>query len=177
MGQWPEELMPVGEGEDEKESFDLWWTRNENQLSNLHPQVAEQWVYRHWQNSPFFGIKLEQLTCKLERWDSKRILDHVLMLSGPDQLIPMHDYAAFNREYYDHQTSTALDKGTWDYPIVVLSTPEGVMYEKGEFPDERCVLIEGHQRLRYFNALFHLHGDRLHQDHELFILTESFDRK
>jgi hypothetical protein len=50
---WDETLEPVGEGTPVKETFSSWWDRYKSRLGNLHPEIAEQWIYRHWTKSPF----------------------------------------------------------------------------------------------------------------------------
>jgi hypothetical protein len=52
-------------------------------------------------------------------------------------------------------TATALDKGRWDYAPIVLPTPNGFIYTIGMFIDSKYLLVEGHQRRRYLNALVH----------------------
>jgi hypothetical protein len=59
--------------------------------------------------------------------------------------------------------------GTWDYPIVVMETPDGISGWGQSWPDLRFLLIEGHSRFRYLNALHH-RGEG-NSTHELFILN------
>lgn len=88
------------------------------------------------------------------------------------QLDPEFDYESFQGRYGDDklQTAKALDTGTWDYPIVALSTPSGWRSLKGEFPSERLMLIEGHQRHRYLNALHYL-NKAPNGPHDVFIVS------
>jgi hypothetical protein len=61
--------------------------------------------------------------------------------------------------------------GTWDYPIVVIETPEGVLDYHTPFPEFRFCLIEGHKRLHYLKAFA---GQSLTANrHDVFVLTLS----
>jgi len=167
---WSAELMPVGEGDLEKEGFDAWWARNRVRLSHLEPRIAEQLVHRHWRHSPYCFLDLDRLTWRLERWSSARIIDDVYM-PGWD-LDPEFDYDAFNRNnrFGGHPTSRPMNAtGTWDYPIVLLETPNGVRDRPEERPDVRFLLIEGHSRRRYLNAL--MARCLAQPDHEVFVMS------
>jgi hypothetical protein len=62
--------------------------------------------------------------------------------------------------------------GTWNYPIVVLQTPDGIRTKGGLVdPNVRYCLIEGHQRFRYLNALT-VHGAAA-AEHGLFLLNSE----
>src|SRR5918998_1728131 len=74
---WDAALEPIMEGTHAKEPFEAWWARNSARLANLHPLVAEQWVYRHWEQSPFCHLPLKRLSCRLESWPTRRILQEV----------------------------------------------------------------------------------------------------
>ena len=54
--------------------------------------------------------------------------------------------------------------------MVLLSTPHGVIDNGAAHPEVRYVLIEGHQRHRYLNAL-HARGTPPPGPHEVIILT------
>ncbi len=171
---WPEELAPVGAGTREKEPFENWWQRCEARLAHLHPKIAEQWIYRHWKNSPFIGLDLAGLTWCLEKWVAAEILKSVVLAYGPLELDPERDYRTFTKVYSGMgpgPTRLDLDTGTWDFPIVVLHTPEGFISEKGDFPEARYVLVEGHQRFMYFNALYN--RGEIAGEHSIFILEQS----
>jgi hypothetical protein len=68
-----------------------------------------------------------------------------------------------------HATARALDSGTWDFPMVLLSTPGGVIDGNRPLPDVRLVIVEGHQRHRYLNAL-HALGHPPEGPHDTIIL-------
>jgi len=153
---WPEELQPILEGTINKEPFDAWWARHRERLRNLHPEIAGQWIYRHWTYSHFSFLPLEKLTWREEVWDSDKILRDIVRYGHDDcDYAPDFDYRTFQRSggADRHQTAVALDAGTWDFPIVVLEAPDGFLDARRPRPDARYVLIEGHQRMRYLNAL------------------------
>jgi hypothetical protein len=150
---WDPALKPVGHGDFSPEGFDSWWQRNAARLANLHPQIAEQWVFRHWQWSPFRFIRLDCLSWRSEVWTSAQVLDQVHMeFGGP--MNPVHDYEVMHEETTGPtRTARYWRAGTWNIPLTVLETPEGFIGHEGEFPAIRFVLVEGTLRLRYLNAL------------------------
>lgn len=84
------------------------------------------------------------------------------------------DYECLNR-WPNHPTVTPFERsGTWDYPIVVLETPNGFRDYGGAKPLAKYLLIEGHQRLRYLNALVaREETEHLQSDHCLFLLNSD----
>lgn len=167
---WPKIFRPCGESTLDKEPFDIWWNRNRRLLSHLPADLCEQWVYRHWAHSPFGFLPLDTLQWKREKWEGAALLSKVYRAWGGD-LSPQFDYDTFQRQGGDdrHQTAIALDAGTWDYPMVVLSTPYGVRNSGKEHLGVRFVIVEGHQRHRYLNAL-HFLGRPPTGPHEVIIL-------
>jgi hypothetical protein len=168
---WPDDLKPVGEGDIDKEEFETWWERNRLRLANLHRLIAEQWIYRHWTHSPFAFVPLESIRWELAEMTGDEVLARVRReFAGP--LDPEFDYGVFQEKYLGRKlaTSFALDQGTWDYPIITLRTPNGMRNHEGDFPDVRLVLLEGHQRHRYLNAL-HALGKAHAGPHKVFLLA------
>jgi hypothetical protein len=166
---WPDDLIPVGEGSIDKEDFETWWTRNKHRLTNLDPLIAEQWVHRHWTHSRFDFLPLETITWDLVEMDGDEILQTVRReYAGP--LVPQFDYDVFQGQGDKLATARALDEGTWDYPIIVLRTPSGMRGYDGDFPDVRLLLVEGHQRHRYLNAL-HALGKPPRGPHKVFVIS------
>lgn len=154
---WASDLRPIGEGTAEKESFESWWERCRSRLSHLPTDLAEQWVYRHWLHSPFAFLPLNTLRWERRTWDGATLLGSIFRAwgGGRDVLDPEFDYDAFQGQGGNDRLATAraLDSGTWDYPMILLSTPNGVVDLGMPYPDVRLVIVEGHQRHRYLNAL------------------------
>lgn len=162
---WLDNLKPRGE-DSEKESFEDWWKRNKSSLGHLHPQIAEQWPYRHWDHTSYRFIDLAELTWTKEIWPTQKIIDEVFIWGWT--LDPDHDYESFNR-FGETQTSKPMNAtGTWDYPIIILKTPDGVHDGQEEKPEVRYLLIEGHSRFRYLNALLHRKGAA--EEHAVFVI-------
>ncbi len=91
---------------------------------------------------------------------------------GNDPMDPVHDlgvYSGSTTKWGKLPTAKALDEGAWDYAPVILSTPGGYICPKGEHIAKDYLLIEGHSRHRYLNALIH-HGKKL-DDQRVFVLT------
>ncbi|MFP2930689.1 hypothetical protein ACLESO_36925 [Pyxidicoccus sp. 3LG] len=156
---WPEDLNPAGE------EFESWWFRNRDRLAHLDRRLVEQWVYRHWDSTHFKFIPLETLRWSLETWPTERVLSTIRPAwSGLHD--PEIDYSKIFKK--DVLTVRNWKNGTWDYPTVILELPFGVSVRAGEFPNLRFMLVEGHLRFRYLNALSH------HRvatgPHELFVL-------
>lgn len=167
---WPDELKPLNEGSFEKEPFDEWWGRHRRALSHLHPQIVEQWVHRHWHHSPFAFLPLESLSWEERAMFGDDILNAVWR-EHARELHPEFDYGVFQNAGGEKlPTAAALDRGTWDYPIIALSVPSGWKSVDAERPDVRLVLVEGHQRTRYLNAL-HVLGKAPQEKHRVFVIS------
>jgi hypothetical protein len=175
LPRWPIELAPVGDGTFEKESFAVWWARHNDRLSHLDPLIAEQWIHRHWYHSHFAFLPLDELRWSRESWQASKIISDVVRYGLGNEYHPAFDYKAFAARPGRPAlaTAAALDRGTWDYPIVVLSTPSGFRDIPDDRPDARFVLIEGHQRMRYLNALL-MHKCIDTGPHDVFVLTWQY---
>lgn len=151
---WPEHLKPEGEGSIHKESFEPWWARHAPELAHIHPQLAEQWIHRHWGDTEFDFLPLETLAWELVTLSGEEILASVTREVARN-LDPEFDYEQFQgmQGFPKAQTAIELDEGSWRLPIVTLSTPSGWLARRGPLPGERLMLLEGHQRHRYLNAL------------------------
>lgn len=170
---WPEHLKPRGEGDGtfNKQSFENWWQCHSAELAHLPPDLLEQWVHRHWMHSPFTFLPLDTLKCQRQSWSGEEVLGRVHRAWG-GELHPQSDYDTFQRQGGDTRLRTArsLDGGTWDFPMVVLSTPNGVI-DGGELrAGVRFVILEGHQRHRYLNALHYL-GRPPAGPHEVLVIS------
>ncbi|MBN8227996.1 hypothetical protein JYK02_10800 [Corallococcus macrosporus] len=156
--KWDKRLRPIGETSWEKEPFSAWWSRHSTEFAHLDPQALEQWVHRHWHYSPFCRLPLHRLRSKKELWSTERILSDVFNDNSRE---PEHDFKVLANA----PTGKAmLATGTWDYPMLILSTPKGFKDRRGNHPGARFRLIEGHLRFRFLNALFHRkEGRPLHE--------------
>ncbi len=164
LSEWPEEvwdetLKPIGYGghSHELEKLDPWMERTGRLLGHLHPEIREQWIYRHWKYSQLNFIPLDDLTWAEETWEPNYFMENVRTWRGNDELDPDHDYNAFAEPEVGTklQTAIALDSGKWDYAPIVLRTPGGFVDTLGKVIKANYLLVEGHQRRRYLNALLH----------------------
>ncbi len=174
---WPKHLQPLHDDSFHKEAFANWWERNQGEIGHLHPLLAEQWIYRHWRYTEFAFLPLGSLEWDLLEMTGNEILEKVRREISK-QLDPDFDYEQFQGGDGWGKTETArdLDRGTWTYPIIALSTPSGWITQNAEHPhdaveltDERLMLLEGHQRHRYLNALHH-RGTPPAGPHQVFVV-------
>ncbi len=168
---WPDALRPVDESTYAKEPFYAWWLRNRERLAHLPADLCEQWIYRHWTHSPFSFLPLDDLAWERRLWSGDALLASIHRAWG-GELHPQFDYETFQRRggVDRHPTAVALDQGTWDYSMVLLSTPFGVIDGGDVLPAIQLVIVEGHQRHRYLNAL-HALGRAPPGPHETIVLS------
>lgn len=176
---WPNKLAPRGSGF-HREPFDAWWQRVSRLIPNIHPQVAEQWVHRHWQESPYGGIPLDDLATTLQRWTTIQILNAVHIHGW--ELNAVHDMGLFSEAHQlssdGHPTVRPFQcHGTWDYPIIVFEPSPRLFVDGIRVPSAKCLLIEGHSRLRYLSAIALLGAPpdhiSLRDEHEVFVASVS----
>lgn len=152
---WPECLMQIGYGGHyyELESYEDWFERTATKLNHLHPEICEQWIFRHWFQSSFSFIPLEGLTWREERWCPEKFL-HLVSALDRRAFDPDNDYnESQGVGGVKTDTALALDNGEWDYAPILIETPNGSINEIGQESPEPYLLIEGHKRRRYLNAL------------------------
>ncbi|MBY5974509.1 hypothetical protein KUV28_19295 [Ferrimonas balearica] len=152
---WPDCLEPKGYGDLSVEDFSSWWKRNGEELKHLPEALAEQWIYRHWRDSVASFIPIDDLECREETWPPDDFVTKVGTVRGNEPLNPEHDFEVFSglRTGERLMTAQALDTGHWDYPPIVLETPEGFIDCIGHHIKTEYFLVEGHKRRRYLNAL------------------------
>lgn len=167
---WPESLAPIGQGDIDKEDFASWHARVGHRLEHLPPQLLEEWVHRHWLHSPFAFLDLNALRVREEMWSTDDILGQVAREWGitPN---PAFDRTVFHGRFGPISAAKGWRNGTWDYPMVILETPNGFLGHDGPQPEARYLLVEGHQRLRYLN-LKHSEGGPT-GPHRMFVLTSE----
>lgn len=165
---WPREMMPLGFGTIDVEPFADWWRRHKAELSNLHPEICEQWIYRHWEHSTLRVLPLDRLEWSEERWTPQEFLSTVGLSYGQEPIDPTWDYDCFH-QHPNNPTARALDQGAWDFAPVVLRTSDGFYDTHGRFCKSRYLLVEGHQRRRYLGALV-ARGVEL-ENQRVFVLT------
>lgn len=107
-------------------------------------------------------MPLEGLGSRIEVWPGKRILADVYIGEI------LHPDWTYNQLKARHTRRTMIERGTWDYPLLVMAAPEGFEDWAGPHPDFSFCLIEGHLRYRFLNALI-ARGEGT-GDHEVLVL-------
>lgn len=158
--EWPGDLRPRGdEDQFNVEPFDEWWARHSWRFPNLAPSVLEQWVHRHFRHTPY-RLPLAGLKSWSQRWPTERILTDVHF---GDLLDADHGVRQLGAHWGREMALT----GTWHCPLLILHTPQGLR-QRGEWPERRFGLIEGHRRFRMLNALNSV--GRAQPEHDVMIL-------
>ena len=164
LPNWPEHLKPIGEGTFDKEVFEIWWGRHKESFQHLDSRILEQWVHRHWHCSPYSFVPLATLKSTLISMSPSEIIKATFNRCD-EYKNPDYDYSAFHGAHFEngkHPTALALDEGEWDFPIIMIHTPNGFLSRELKMQNE-YLLIEGHQRVRYANALMHRGVDLIPQ--------------
>ena len=160
MDYYPAELSPLSEDHETKTPFAEWWAEVEASFPTVPVDVAEQWLHRHWGNSPYGYLKSRDYGFELQRWPADR-----LAKIRTNQT----DYAADNEPERAHGLWLCdVDSRRYPYwladfmvaehdfpvPIIVLDNRDGHIPAKpkrGSFPRRAVlppefILIEGHKR-------------------------------
>ena len=171
---WPSELERLENDDDawDPETFDAWRERTKGLTGTLPDEVCEQWIYRHSGHSPMQFLELHRLSCNEVTWSPEHFLAQVGTIYGNDSMDPVHDLDVYSRRGLGgakHATAKALDEGAWDYAPVVLHVPGGYICPAGQHIQRDYLLIEGHSRHRYLNAL--IHDGRKLAGQRVFVLT------
>lgn len=155
VSAWDPALEPRNWGSFDIEPFDCWARRNHEALLHIHPEICEQWLYRHWLQSPMCFIELDNLHWQMVEWEPAYFLTAVGTYWGADDFEPEFDFNTFHQQggKSRHRTAVALDSGAWDYAPIVLATEQGFISTQGNYVNRPFLLVEGHQRRRYLNAL------------------------
>ena len=127
-------------------------------------------MHRHFATAFCRFLPLEDLKWRKEILPAGEILRSVFP-EFSKRFDPEIDYAQLHGDlgFPKSATAAALDNGTWDYPVIALDTPDGIISSVGERPEVRMVLIEGHTRYKYLNAL-HVLSKPMNDTHEFFVL-------
>lgn len=157
---WPGEWRPLGWGTFEAKPFEDWWLRIGDGFPDLDRRVLQQWMHRHWEYSEYWGLRIDDIRSKLERWPTDAILSRV----GTPRLAdvnrghpsPAEEFLYLNQAADQYEPMLSMNStGTWNMPLLVHHSPDGFIYLDRLFESWHYWLIEGHQRLRYLRALAH----------------------
>lgn len=155
---WPADWRRRGGGTDPDESFADWFARLDGQLPDLHAEAYEQWVYKHWDQSDYFGLPLARMTSALTSMSTENILRDVGVAPGswgdPDRNV----HSDIHRVHLDllrrrtEPVNSMMTLGTWNFPLLVIRSSSGFRYKSRSFRSPLW-LIEGHYRLRCLKVL------------------------
>jgi hypothetical protein len=183
MDNYPEHLKPKSDASGwEKEPFTEWWNRAQPHFKNVPENVAQYWLYEHWDQSPYTYLKSADYSFELVRWPANRLVeilttwnrfaaDHKSCVSHGRGLVEDWEF----KEPY-RTADYMLEHGNFPAPIIVLDNRDGHVSENTvEFPYQALpvalVLMEGHRR---FNIALYLHTtDRLKSAVDLWLMIKT----
>jgi hypothetical protein len=156
-----------GYGDFEVESFDDYYARWPNELSNFPRCVAENWVYRHW--SDFEHLWLDR---KIELFEFVQVAltnTEIMAIGHVGDWLETLDYWGDElfRNKMRQETWLAkymLEHGTSPAPIIVAPDAVGLEHPRG-LPMHPNQLIEGHMRLAYLRGMIRHHHPALKPSH------------
>lgn len=155
MDDYPAELAPYEPAPFEKEAFSHWWSRVGNSFPSVPPNVARQWIWRHWGQSTFGWLPSAGAEFSLVSWSPADIA--ALCVGTRD------DYVAWGEKLLREHASGPLRywvaavmarRRMWPVPPIVLNY-NGVMPLGGmtDCPLSTYVLLEGNRRTAIAKAL------------------------
>jgi hypothetical protein len=134
-----------------------WWSQTRTYFPHVPENVAEQWLHRHWNGSPFGYLKSANYRFELQDFASSQLSE---VLSFQSFFAPnVADRIAAGRKWAE-----AADDWQWglpkamvryrDFPapIIILDNSDGhLSRDEANAREEKIprglILIEGHQRL------------------------------
>ncbi len=163
MDNYPNELAPeFDECGAVKTPFHEWWPNVKHAFQNVPETVAENWLHRHWGQSPFSWIPSQSYAFSMEEFPSNNL---------PDVLNRMHDYEEGSQKALDqgkficgdhpvrpwrHEPLWLVqymrDHHSFPSPIIVLDNSDNHLATTAEISEvaNGCpiglILIEGHRR-------------------------------
>jgi hypothetical protein len=176
MDNYPKRLRPKGSGRG-KEPFDQWWERARSAFKNVPENVAQYWLYEHWDQLPYRYLKSQNYSFDLVRWPAAKLAeilttwnrfdpDHAKCISHGRGLV--EDWE-FNEPYLT--ADYMVEHGNFPAPIIVLDNRDGHV-GAGESDDAlpaAYVLTEGHRRLNL--ALYLQSTNKLKSEVDVWLMT------
>ncbi|WLA12321.1 hypothetical protein [Xanthomonas translucens] len=158
-----------GYGECDTESFDDYYARWPDQLSNFPKCVIENWVYRHWQD--FENLWLDKSIELFAFTQAELNNSQIMQIGHIDKWLKTLDYWGDElfRDKMRQETWLAkymLANGTSPAPIIVAPNTSGLEHPKGT-PMHSNQLIEGHMRLAYLRGMIRHHHPTLKSSHSV----------
>jgi hypothetical protein len=156
----------VGQSGSDVEPFGEWWPRVREQLPHVPEDVAEHWVHRNFNDTPYAFLPLDRLRFERQPWSTDQ-LNAVRFGShwGNRPDLGKLDGA---EERNDPLACMMIEAGTWPAPVLVLDNRDGQKETGGE-PMSRWHLIEGHLRLTYLRGL--LRRGIANPQHDVWVVT------
>jgi hypothetical protein len=127
------------------EAFSSWWARVRQSLPNVPEDVAQQWIHRHWGQSPYEWLPLRSLVFSEETWPLNRMLDTVAGRVGHEERHWGNAPLEIPSSWLGNSVSRL---GTWPVRVVVFDNSSAALPEF-----HPAQLLEGHTRLGYLRTL------------------------
>ena len=163
-------------GNIDAESFEEYYARWPQKLSNIPRAVVQDWIYRHWADfrRDWIAMRPQEWTYALTRFATEQILtiDHI------GAWIPELDAEGLEFAGTAPRSRTRLAQymranGTFPVPIIVAANAGHMVHPRsgGEQMKAPYQLIEGHSRLACIRGMIHASWPTLASSHELWVVT------
>jgi hypothetical protein len=159
MNNYPKRLTPRGNDTYEKEAFATWWARAEGEFQGVPRSVARQWIFNHWNHSPYGWLPSAGASFRLDHWQSEQV--EALAIWNVDD---PEEYPAWGDSLLDLArrpkgirygvAEIMARRGEWPAPPIILDHRREL-----PFPDRPdglpagFVLVEGNRRTAMAKAL------------------------
>ncbi len=137
-------IAPMGD-----EPFSPWYARCAHVIPEVPKNVAEQWIHRHWGNSPFQGLDLLSMQFKREVWQLSDILEINVSSHWRSGRINAAEETILEDSFLGKYMTRHR---TWPEPVIVSPSTEELppyLVQDTNAP----TLLEGHVRLTYLHVL------------------------
>lgn len=154
MDNYPKAWAPeIAEDGSIQTNFDDWWAKNSCNFPGVPECVARQWLYRHWNNSPYSWLPSQGAEFQLVEINGNQLME---IAAGAGDTWKIEETLAIGRRHIEKGqfwvASYMRVYRTWPKPVIVLDNKSGALHSgQGFIPSYQPIvtglnLIEGHRR-------------------------------